>query len=80
MSHQLLPKSQRRLLIQLRSDRIDDNEDTDGSDDISFIVAYKRPKVLNPLVEENDEVSKYVQLRLQLARESALTKYREKWG
>jgi len=77
----LLPKQTKRLLLSLPLSNFElDDEDYDGgSDDIDLHRGYNRPRLITVDLD-NDDVSEYVALRLQIARERALQAYREKWA
>ena len=52
-----------------------------GFDDEDIIVSTRRSTIVEPApLGPDDELSDYVLARLQLAREMAMLKYREKWG
>lgn len=55
-------------------------EDDDDDFDLDVQVAYRDPRVAGKRKQTNEDVSDYVSFRLELARENALTKYREIWG
>ena len=77
-------KSQQRLLIalQLKNKQIvdeDDDNDTNGPDNIDIATAYKRPKNSLITISEDDvELSEYVTTRLLIARAFAIKKYQAK--
>jgi hypothetical protein len=80
----LLPKQTKRLLLSLPHHQLSnfefDEEDYDvGIDDIDLHRGYSRPRLVTVDLD-NDEVSDYVALRLQLARAKALNVYKEKWA
>ena len=78
----MLPRTQQKQLILLRSNpsEIDDDDD-DGSDEIDLHIAYRR-KELEKCSEdcqhdEDEELSDYVLVRLALARAKAMLLYKE---
>ena len=76
----LLPRSQQRLLSQLRSNpfTLDDNDDDSGVDDVDFQVGFRRPEL--PVCDgdlDQDDLSDYVIARLAVARARAMERYRE---
>jgi 3-mercaptopyruvate sulfurtransferase SseA len=57
---------------------IDDNDDIIVDDDVTF-GRNRQAKKFGKIVHE-DVLSDYVKFRLWLARQLALSKYKEKWG
>lgn len=73
MPLKVLPRTQRKL-INLQLNNIDDEGDAPaGPDELNVHRAYGRPKI----VQDNDELSEYVQIRLLIARMKAMKKFRE---
>jgi len=64
---------------QLSNLELNDEDYDGGSDDIDLHRGYNRPKLITVDLD-NDDISDYVALRLQLARAKALEAYREKWA
>ena len=58
---------------------MNDEDCEGGSDDIDLHRGYNRPRLVTVDLD-NDDVSDYVALRLQTAREKALMAYKEKWA
>jgi exosome complex RNA-binding protein Csl4 len=56
-----------------------DDPELPGNDEIDLHTVYARPRITKKQ-ETDDELSDYVKVRLALAREKALEKYREKWA
>ena len=82
MKH-LLPRSQLRLLSQLRSNPyfLEDDDDDDTEDFPDLHIAYRRPdleKCTDKCQHDDDnDLSDYVLVRLALARAKALQRYHE---
>lgn len=72
-----VPRAQRRLLIT--NELSDDNsDDPPGPDELDLQSFYARPRINDSRKNvDSDEVSPYIAIRLALAREKALKKYRE---
>lgn len=68
-------------LSQLPSNTIiDDDDDDDGPEELDFHRSYGRPKVYNveqKVIDLDEPLSDYVNIRLAVARAKALKKYRE---
>ena len=77
-----MPKSQQRLLIALRlkNNQVEeDDDDTNGPDNLDIATAYKRPKNSLITISEDDiELTEYVKTRLLIARAFAIKKYQAK--
>ena len=66
-----------RTLRPLSNLDLDDNDDTDYSDELDLQVGYRRAI---PIVTEPDvEIDDYVRTRLWLARQLALLKFEQTW-
>ena len=76
-SHLHLQPHLPRTLRPLSNLDLDDNDDTDYSDELDLQVGYRRsiPVVTEPDVEIDD----YVRTRLWLARQLALLKFEQTW-
>jgi len=75
-----IPRAHKRLLIA--NNLIDDeNDDPPGPDELDLHVTYRRPDIVDiPHSNTNDdELSSYVQVRLAVARASAMAAYRSKF-
>jgi hypothetical protein len=71
------------LLRSLQQSKAIDAEDDEDEDDFDFVasVAYRNPRVSAKRKQsEDDSVSDYVAMRLELARANALDKHRQVWG
>jgi hypothetical protein len=77
----LLPRSQQRLLSQLRSNPSElDDDDDDAFDDFPDIqVSYRRPTLIacDDKCHNQDELSDHVLVRLAIARAKAMDRYGE---
>lgn len=59
----------------------DEDESPAGPDELDLHVCYARPRLASKQrVEESEELSEYVTVRLAIARAKAMEKYREKWA
>lgn len=72
-----VPKAQRRLLIT--NDLTDSDDGPPGPDELDLQSPYRRPKV-STVVDPDADLSKYVRIRLAMAREKALAEYRTHWA
>ena len=82
----LLPRTQQRQLSLLRSNpsELDDDDDDALEDFPDLQIAYRRPNLI-PCDDkchdhDQDELSDYVLVRLSVAREKALDRYRTTHG
>ena len=84
MKH-LLPRSKQKLLSLQRSNpsELDDDDDDALEDFPDLQIAYRRPILIPCDVHcdhDQDELSDYVLVRLELARAKALARYRTTHG
>jgi hypothetical protein len=75
-----IPRSHKRLLIA-NNLIVDENDDPPGPDELDLHVSYRRDDIVNAPHNKLDdgELSKYVQVRLAVARARAMAAYRSKF-
>jgi hypothetical protein len=84
LRQRLLSKQTKRLLAslpQLQPSNFELNDDElDLDPELDLHRSYIRPRLITVDLDDDDEVSDYVAIRLAIAREKAMQAYREKWA